>query len=240
MCEYFKAAVRCDVRMAAKSPMYIDLEGVQQEEARHQELVKETLRTKQLLQALEAEAVVAAKRKNDLHAEPDAPSYRPPPLLEQNMEPSKRNLGAAAIQDRLNQRLNIFRDECNRTHSSLKHTEEREKDRYMKEQEDHKLQCDRQVNAFVVSRQITTREREREKLRQQQEAEAQSRHVHPIDVLHKRIAEDLMKESYDSVVSEQEETARANVGIDRFVETEQMKSLRYSYLSPSRHLPQPF
>jgi hypothetical protein len=243
MAEFFKAVVKCDVTMAKAAPMYIDQTAVLEELYKHDRLVEQTLRTKQFLEQLEAEENVEKTRLAEHLLGPGTKvtsPYKEPPISDEAKakHPTERNLGSRALQRNVENRLSIWRKDLDDKLSSLSALERTEKERDDKERERRARDAERELNALVVSRQIAAHEAQQERQRQQAAEERSHRRVHPIDVLQKKIAVDLMQETQQGALDVAARISQEARGIDQIVEAEQLRAVRYQYHHPIKHVPQ--
>ena len=251
MAEFFKAAVKCDVKMAKAAPMYIDQTAVLEELYKHDRLVEQTLRTRQFLEQIEA----AEEAEKSLDDRPSRIAdqllgngtkvlspYKEPPTSDEAKakHPTERNEGSRAIQRGVENRLSLWRKDLDNKLNTLNALERSEKERDDKEREARARDAERELNALVMSRQIAAHEAQQEVARQQMSLERSNRRVHPIDVLQKKIAVDLMDETQKGALQVAAKIAQDARGIDQIVEAEQLRSVKYQYHHPVKHIPHPW
>jgi hypothetical protein len=244
MAEFFKAVVKCDVSKAKSAPMYIDQTAVLEEVYKHDRLVEQTLRTRQFLEQLEADEV---REKSSIVTSllgtgvTVSSPYKEPPISDEGKlkHPTERNLGSRALQRNAENRMNLFHKGLTTQLSDLNAMEQAEKDKDNKEREARARDAERELNALVMSRQIAAHEAQQALGQQQAAHERSHRRVHPIDVLQKRIAVDLMEETHRGAVEVAARIAQEARGIDQIVEMEQLRAVQ-SQSQPARHVPLPW
>lgn len=251
MSEFFKAATKCDVSMAREAPMYIDQTGVMEELYRHERLVEQTLKTKLLLDELdEEEASVSRKSIDEKDVDAlvgsghtvESGSYREPPMSvsAQDKHPQERNPGSRAIHKSVESRMNIWRKELEIKTASIGLREKDERSQAKAEEESRRRDAERELNALIATRQLTAHEAQREARRIMIERAKLGDRVHPIDVLQKRIAADLLDEMEEGTRFVAAQLQHEEKGVDEVREIESMKDIKYKYSSPSKHIPLPW
>jgi hypothetical protein len=249
MSEFFKAAAQCDLTVLDQAPMYVDPKVIYAEKMRHEELVQQTLKTKQLLAVLdredeEQEAAKTNSSKVAASADSSAlsPSYHVPPAVDLNTDPKDRTLGSVAQHKKLSEKLNIFRQNLESAHEVVK-GKEKEEQTSAKQRADYEQRMgERELNALIVAKQLAAREAEAQKLREREMAERANRKAHPIDVLHHQIALELTTEAVNDTLQLQQEVWRQNSGLDHYLQTMERDRLhkQYKHYSPSKHIPTGF
>ncbi|CUI15572.1 Hypothetical protein, putative [Bodo saltans] len=252
MSEFFKAATKCDVRMAREAPMYIDQTGVLEELYHHERLVEQTLKTKLLLDALDEEEAAAGGRKaidaKDVDSivgngyTVEAGSYREPPMsiAAQAKAPEERNRGSRALHCAVESRMNIWKKELEMKSASVNYKEQNEKANAKLEEESRRRDAERELNALIATRQLTAHEAQKEARRIAAERAKMGDRVHPIDILQKRIAADLLDEIEEGTRFVTAQVEREEKGVDEIRDIESMKDIKYKYHSPSKHIPRPW
>lgn len=234
--------------------MYIDQTGVLEEMYHHERLVEQTLKTKLFLDALDQEEAAAATsgRKpmtfNDMDTfvgngyAVEAGSYREPPMSveAQSKAPAERNPGSKALHKAVESRMNIWKKELAMKTASIGYQEKNEKDAAKLEEENRRRDAERELNALIATRQLTAHEAQRESRRLAVEAAKRGDRVHPIDILQKRIAADLMDEMEEGSRFVTAQVIQEEKGVDEVREIESMKDIKYKYHAPSKHIPRPW
>ena len=249
MSEFFKAATRCDPSAADKAPIYVDRSAIMEEQFRAQRLVDQTMRTELLLREIEAEHAAAAVEAAMREAEGDsfsqhhggggssAPAYRAPPQCTGHLNPSERHLGSRAIERSMNERANLWRQQLSDSRAAVAVQEGREAEHEGRQCVHRQKEAERELNALVVARQIAARESEMTRTRGVESAEMTKRRVHPIDVLHQRIAAELERDIADTSDALNEQLAIDAVPIERAYEDEQLRAIREFRRGPAYHIP---
>jgi len=256
MSEFFRAAAKCDAGVVKQAPMYIDRVGLLEEVHKHDALLDQALKTRTILDELEAknaktEAIRVARLARDdalrdlTASEPGRVvevSYHDPPTSETALAkpPGERQMGSRAIWKRLEQRLEGNRTALQESREVLRRTEEKERREALRQEEQRKRDAERGLQAVIVSRQLSQHEAEQAAVKAKVLAEQSVRRAHPIDVLHRRIAEELASDhakERDLVAWKLQLEAE---GLTKVLETEEVRALQYKFHRPSTHVPPPW
>ena len=149
-------------------------------------------------------------------------------------------MGSKAQEKLLADRLNLFKQNLLQKQAAVRDLESKENSESKDEKEAKKRMGERELNALLVSRQIAAREAELQKVREREQAERANRKAHPIDILHKQIAQELIEEGVAETTQLGITLEQESLGLDHYLETEQQKQLRFKYFSPSKHVPNGF
>lgn len=239
MSEFFKAATRCDPVAAEKAPMYVDRSAIAEEEHRAQRLVEQTMRTELLLREMQVEHDKAQRLQQNeaVPLDTSAVVYKAPPQCTGHLPPEQRNVGSRAIQKSMNERANLWRQNLSENLTQMRHIEGREVANEEKQSTYRQQQAEREFNALIVSRQIAARENELESIRAIEQNERGKRRAHPIDVLHRRIAEELAKDIHDATGALEGQLETDSAPIERTYEDEQLRAIREFRRDPIWHIP---
>jgi hypothetical protein len=248
MSEFFKAAAQCDLTVLDQAPMYVDPKVIYAEKMKHEELVQQTLKTKQLLAVLDREddeqeaGNTRSPTAAALSSSAPSPSYHVPPAVDLKTDPKDRMLGSVAQHKRLSEKLNIFRQNLETAHAVVKGKEQEEQSSAKQRADYEQRMGERELNALIVAKQLAAREAEAQKLREREMAERANRKAHPIDVLHHQIALELTTEAVNDTLQLQQEVWRQNSGLDHYLQTMERDRLhkQYKHYSPSKHIPTGF
>jgi hypothetical protein len=238
---FFKAAMKCDMGVARDVPVYIDKKEVMEEQFRHDRLVEQCLQTEQLLNELEEQHKTtrsmqqSKQRSRDELADisvstigdgdDDTPTYRAPPHCTGHLSPEQRTPGSKAIYKTINDRTNLWKNKLEDEHLKAKQQEHEERKRDKESLSRREHEANRELNALVISRQVAAREAELEAVRRMGELETRKRRVHPIDVLQKRIAQQIEGEIVEGVRSLEYQLQNESMPVEEVYEDEQLKAI---------------
>ena len=237
---FFKAAMKCDMGTAREVPMYIDKREVMEEQFRHDRLVEQCLQTEQLLHEIEQKhkasmaqqstAKSTSQEGDDLAASGvdqtgESPKYRAPPQCTGHLSPEQRTPGSRAIQHPINDRANLWRQKLSHDHAASNQHEREERAREKEILATRQREAQRELNALVISRQVAAREAELEAVRRMGELEGRKRRVHPIDVLQRRIAQQLEAEIVDGMRTLEHQLHDESQPVDAVYEDEQLRAI---------------
>jgi hypothetical protein len=200
MTEYLKAATVCDVTVARRSPLPIDAAEVRRQQVMHEKLVEQAVQTRLLLDGLERFPGIVQS------AGAVVPRYAPPGALHTDVDPAERRKGPCALQRELEQRIaGVERDAA----AALAAVIERERVERALGEKRRAVEASRDARrAAVDAEAVATEERRRADALNAAaaavgRAETQldplapgwaRRRVHPVDVLHQRIAAEIRRE----------------------------------------------
>ncbi len=194
MSSFFKAASRCDQAALERSPICIDRKELIEEEIvlnsniRRWQLEDSLRMIRELDKVLGPETVVSASPAR--HS--DESTYVPPPQLTQGLPPEQRQPGANARLAALLERLEQQRAARQEDLGGLKLEEMQATSREAADEEQWRSRQEHLLQATFTAQRILAETEAQLQLQPNIDAIKAQRKVHPIDVLHQRIAAVLM------------------------------------------------
>jgi hypothetical protein len=127
MSEFFKAAVRCDRRVAKQAPMYVDEMAVLEEQFKHEKLVDECVKSKLVLTDVNRTLALEPNASGMPVVAKYAPSSR-----DLNAAPETRRVGTSHLKRRVHDAIFEKSREFEVMHDSIRQAEEKERSERLK------------------------------------------------------------------------------------------------------------